>query len=168
MNHRFLVQTGVALCSVFTLLNSSFAQGTAFTYQGRLNDGANPANGTYDLRFTLFDSTNLPGTIVAGPFTNAATGVTDGLFTVVLDFGTVFDGSNRWLELAARTNLGGAGSFIESASKNYLDTLRCALRQCRPRFRRHRRRHHLRHVRAGSGLFPRYTERFQPGGFARG
>src|ERR1017187_8988551 len=29
------------------------AQGTAFTYQERLNDGANPAAGIYDLRFTI-------------------------------------------------------------------------------------------------------------------
>ena len=27
------------------------AQGTAFTYQGRLNDGAGPATGLYDFRF---------------------------------------------------------------------------------------------------------------------
>ena len=32
------------------------AQGTAFTYQGRLQDTGEPANGTYDLRFTLFDA----------------------------------------------------------------------------------------------------------------
>ncbi len=112
MNRKSLLLIGAALCSLFTSSNSVFAQGTAFTYQGRLNDAANPANGTYDLRFTLFDSTNLPGTIVAGPVTNSATGVTNGLFTVVLDFGGgVFDGSNRWLEIAARTNAGGAGAF---------------------------------------------------------
>ena len=29
-------------------------QGTAFTYQGRLNDGGPPAKGTYDFAFTLF------------------------------------------------------------------------------------------------------------------
>lgn len=28
---------------------------TAFTYQGRLNDGANPAQGIYDLRFAIYD-----------------------------------------------------------------------------------------------------------------
>jgi hypothetical protein len=30
--------------------------GTAFTYQGRLTDGGTPANGTYDLRFRLFNA----------------------------------------------------------------------------------------------------------------
>src|SRR5688572_21706947 len=64
-----------------------FAQGTAFTYNGRLNSGTAPANGLFDLRFWIYDSTNLPGTVVAGPFTNNATDVTNGLFTVTLDFG---------------------------------------------------------------------------------
>ena len=58
------------------------AQGTAFTYQGRLADTGNPANGSYDLQFTIYDSTNNPGTIVAGPLTNAPTSVSNGLFTV--------------------------------------------------------------------------------------
>ena len=30
--------------------------GTAFTYQGRLNSTGQPANGHYDLRFTLYDA----------------------------------------------------------------------------------------------------------------
>ena len=31
---------------------TAFAQGTGFSYQGRLNDGGSPATGIYDLRFT--------------------------------------------------------------------------------------------------------------------
>ena len=89
---------------------SAHAQGTAFSYQGRLNDGASPATGIYDLRFTVCDAvTN--GSLVAGPLTNSATGVTNGLFAVTLDFSNgVFTGPARWLEIAARTN--GAASFI--------------------------------------------------------
>ena len=30
--------------------------GTAFSYQGYLEDGGNPANGTYNLRFTLWNA----------------------------------------------------------------------------------------------------------------
>jgi hypothetical protein len=83
------------------------AQGTAFTYQGRLYDGGNPANGDYDLQFALYDaSTN--GNQVGSAMTNAATAVTNGLFTVTLDFGGVFNGSNYWLQIAARTNGGSA------------------------------------------------------------
>jgi hypothetical protein len=84
---------------------SLFAQGAAFTYQGRLNDGGNPASGIYDLRFTIYDSTNNPGTIIAGPLTNSATGVSNGLFAVTLDFGAgTFTGADRWLEIAVRSN----------------------------------------------------------------
>ncbi len=84
------------------------AQGTAFTYQGWLDDGGNPANGLYDLQFTIY-STASGGSVVAGPLTNAATAVSNGLFTVTLDFGAgVFTGADRWLDIAVRTNGGGA------------------------------------------------------------
>ncbi len=67
----------------------------------------------YDLRFTIYDSTNDPGVIVAGPLTTAATAVSNGLFTVTLDFGaSVFTGANRWLEIGVRTNGGGAFSAL--------------------------------------------------------
>src|SRR6185503_5721664 len=101
----------LALGLSLTLISAdAFGQGTAFTYQGRLNDGANPASGNYDLRFTIYDSTNNPGVVIAGPLTNAATGVSGGLFTVALDFGGgVFSGPPRWLEIAVRTN--GSGTF---------------------------------------------------------
>ena len=85
------------------------AQDTAFTYQGQLQNNGSPANGLYDLRFMVWDAlTN--GNMVAGPLTNSATGVTNGLFTVTLDFGPgVFTGPARWLELDVRTN--GSGAF---------------------------------------------------------
>jgi hypothetical protein len=87
---------------------TAHAQGTAFTYQGRLNDGTNPANGLYDVRFMVWDaSTN--GNLVAGPLTNAAIGASNGLFAVTLDFGGgVFTGPARWLEVDVRTNGGSA------------------------------------------------------------
>jgi formylglycine-generating enzyme required for sulfatase activity len=85
-------------------LTNARAQGTAFTYQGHLNDGASPANGNYDLRFTIYDAvTN--GNVISGPLTNAPTGVTNGVFTVTLDFGDgVFTGPGRWLDIGVRTN----------------------------------------------------------------
>ena len=98
----------------FAFCLSVWAQGTTFTYQGRLNDGASPANGIYDLRFTTYDSTNQPGTVVAGPLTNSAAAVSNGLFLVALDFGGgVFDGTARWLEIAVRTNGGVAFTPLE-------------------------------------------------------
>ena len=87
---------------------SVFAQGTAFTYQGRLNDAYGPANGSYDLSFTLFNTGSGPSQI-GSPITNSATSVSNGLFVVKLDFGNgVFNGTNYWLEIAVQTN-GGVG-----------------------------------------------------------
>jgi len=79
------------------------AQGTAFTYQGRLNDGAAPANGLYDIKFSLFDSIN-PTSDFFGSITNSAVNVSNGLFTVVLDFGErLFTGHpNFYLEIWVR------------------------------------------------------------------
>src|SRR6266511_3552092 len=42
-------------------LEITSAQGTAFTYQGRLAEGSSLASGIYDFRFTIYDSTNNPG-----------------------------------------------------------------------------------------------------------
>ena len=106
-DHRLLIKALALLLALFSTLNVQLstvhAQGTAFTYQGRLNDGGQPATGIYDLRFTIYDSVSA-GTFVAGPQTNSATGVSNGLFTVTLDFGSVFDGNPRWLEIGVRTN----------------------------------------------------------------
>ncbi len=99
--------TLLALLSTFSSqLSTSYAQGTAFTYQGRLTDGTNAATGIYDLRFSIWNLV-AGGRVVAGPLTNAATSVSNGLFTVTLDFGTgVFAGDACWLGMGVRTNGG--------------------------------------------------------------
>lgn len=99
---RFLL-----LSAVCTHFSTAHAQGTAFTYQGRLNDGTNAATGNYDLSFAIFNAMT-GGTQQGGGLTNAPTAVSNGLFTVMLDFGNQFTGGDRWLEIAVRTNGGGA------------------------------------------------------------
>src|ERR1700761_4972091 len=97
----------ITVTILFITLNllsfSAFTQGTAFTYQGRLNSGSTVANGSFDLQFTLFN-TNASGTVVAGPVTNSAVAVTNGLFTTLVDFGNAFTGTSNWLEIAVSTN----------------------------------------------------------------
>ena len=82
--------------------------GSAFTYQGRLDAGGSPANGNYDLQFAVFDAST-GGSQLGSSLTNAATVVSNGLFTVTLDFGAgVFTGASRWLAIGVRTNGGDA------------------------------------------------------------
>lgn len=84
--------------------------GTAFTYQGRLLDGGVPVDGVgaADLRFTLWDSA-VGGVPVAPSLVFSGVTVSQGLFTLELDFGVdVFDGSDRYLEIEAAAPAGGA------------------------------------------------------------
>ena len=79
-------------------VSTAVPMGNAWTYQGRLMDANDPADGLYDFRFKLFDD----------PCTGIQQGSTidinnidivDGYFTVELDFGgDVFNGDARWLE----------------------------------------------------------------------
>jgi hypothetical protein len=101
------------LVALHAQLTTVLGQGTAFSFQGKLNVGTNAANGIYDLRFAIYDSTNLPGTLIAGPLMNTATPVSNGLFTVTLDFGAgVFTGPARWLDIAVKTNGGPSYSAL--------------------------------------------------------
>ena len=107
-----LVAIGLA-----AVTNAGFAQGTAFTYQGRLYDRTNPANGTFDMAFGLW---NAPanGTENAGPLTISGIGVTNGLFTVTIDFGSgVWNGATNWLQIAVATN---GGSFTVLSPRQQL------------------------------------------------
>jgi len=89
-----------------------YAQGTAFSYQGHLMNNGLPANGNFDFTFTLF-AYNEYG-FPAGPvLTNLDTPVSGGLFCTLLDFGSVFSGSNYWLEIGIRTNGNGNFTILE-------------------------------------------------------
>ena len=110
MHMKFNFYAGAAF--LFLAL-AARAQTTAFTYQGQLNSSNAPATGAYDFRFQIYNANN---SVVAGPLTNAPVGVTNGLFTVTLDFGAgVFDGSTRSLEIGVR-------SFIATATPNTMPT----------------------------------------------
>ncbi len=86
--------------------------GSAFTYQGYLTDGSNPASGAYDFQFTLYNALS-SGSQVGSIVAKSNITVTKGLFTVILDFGSVFDGTRLWLEAAVRP-VGGTGYTILS------------------------------------------------------
>ncbi len=76
--------------------------GTAISYQGRLLDGGLPANGNYDLTYSLYDAA-ANGTQIGFPLTNTAVAVSNALFSAALDFGAAaFNGDARWLEISVR------------------------------------------------------------------
>jgi hypothetical protein len=99
------------------VLNHLHAQGTAFTYQGQLQSGTNFASGSYDITFSIWTNPSGPSQ-VGNTVTNIATGVTNGLFTVMIDFGGgVFDGNPRWLEIEVCTN---GGAFTTLSPRQFL------------------------------------------------
>ncbi len=75
--------------------------GTTFTYQGQLEDDSAPADGVYDLRFRLYDSA-VGDDQVGSTVTAEDVAVTDGTFTVRIEFGDVWDGTALWLDIGVR------------------------------------------------------------------
>jgi hypothetical protein len=76
----------------------------AFTYQGRLHDSGDPADGFYDIQFALFDQSdpnmsNPKGLVIEMDDVE----FNDGYFQTELDFGEgILNGDMRWLEIAVR------------------------------------------------------------------
>ena len=100
----------IALCHLLSAICFSvYAQGTAFSYQGQLNNSGSPANGFYDIQFSL-SSAPSGGGQVGSTVTELAVGVTNGLFSSSVDFGAVFTGSTTWLAISVRTN--GVGGYV--------------------------------------------------------
>jgi len=94
---------------VVCLISTASAQSTGFTYQGRLADSGTPVNGNYDLQFALWNSLS-GGAQVGSTQTNNSVAVSNGVFTVNLDFGAnAFPGASRFLEISVRP--AGVGSF---------------------------------------------------------
>lgn len=107
MKTKFLI-TFTALI-LWVGANRASAQGTAFTYQGRLSNSNNPVNGTYDLTFQLWNNST-GGTQIGSTLTDTGIIISNGLFTEILDFGAVYNGTVYYLALGVRTN--GAATFI--------------------------------------------------------
>lgn len=87
------------------------ALGTAFTYQGRLNDANGPVTGTCDFTFELYDEagsgTPPTGGTLLGTETKPSVSVSEGYFKVDLDFGSgAFNGDARYLQIAVNCGSG--------------------------------------------------------------
>lgn len=99
-SHQWLASAIIGLCLCMT----AFPQPSAFTYQGKLADGASAASGTYHMQFSLYNAVS-GGTQIGSTITNTSVVVTDGVFTVQLDFSPAAPfaaGADRWLEVAVK------------------------------------------------------------------
>src|SRR5256885_3054778 len=86
MKRRFYYFAYLAFLVCILFARQSMAQTTSFTYQGKLNDTSMAASGNYDFQFAIFDSQASPS--ADGPvLTQMNVPVTNGIFTVMLDFG---------------------------------------------------------------------------------
>src|SRR5688572_5178352 len=94
---KFIVLILFLVCA-----NLTFAQTSAFTYQGKLNNDGAPVSGAYQFQFKLFDAA-LGGNQIGNTLTDIPATVNDGVFAVSLDFGaSSFDGSPRFLQIGVR------------------------------------------------------------------
>jgi hypothetical protein len=91
-----VVQRAALFLFLLVILNlqlpTLFAQGTAFTYQGRLSDGGRPANGLFTVRLNSNDEFDR----------------------------TAFNGAPRWLEIGVRSNVV-LGNFTVLSPRQSLD-----------------------------------------------
>ena len=90
-----MIRNCLTLALLAALSTSAFALSNTFTYQGSLQDGAAPANGSYDLQFALQTQAGVP---VGAALLRDDVVVTGGVFTVELDFGASITGAalKRW------------------------------------------------------------------------
>jgi hypothetical protein len=99
-----LIATALLFAPLWHAHAGSGAQTTAFTYQGQLSDATGPVTSATQqtFTFTLYDALS-GGSAVLTPRANPqilTAAVTDGLFSVDVDFGQAFDGQQYWLEIA--------------------------------------------------------------------
>jgi hypothetical protein len=107
MKNTLFVFTLAAACLVPPALQAS---STRFDYSGQLDVSGVGPFGTFDFRFSLYGSPGNNDPVGSSIQSNAVI-VANGMFTVPLDFGSVFDGSDRWLEIEVRTNMSNPPQF---------------------------------------------------------
>ncbi|MBY0111382.1 MAG: hypothetical protein K2Y21_01070 [Phycisphaerales bacterium] len=86
-------------------IQESAQPGTEFSYQGFLKKDGSPFTGAADLRFSLWNdaSSTLPGTQYGGSILRSGVPVSNGVFTVQLDFGSsVFSEKRRFLQVESK------------------------------------------------------------------
>jgi trimeric autotransporter adhesin len=107
MKNKLFAFLALVFLSTLNPQLSTFAQGTAFTYQGRLNTNGVAYTGAAEFQFTLWDAVSGGSAVATNNPASLVATVTDGLFTVTLDFGlNPFNGQPRFLDTEVRTVIG--------------------------------------------------------------
>lgn len=114
----------LAVLTACALAGAAAAQPTAFTYQGRLSNGGQPAQGVHDFRFRLFEAPT-GGSQLGQAQCVDNVGVAEGLFAVQMDFGQQFATPQpRFLAIEVREDTGlGCGNssgFVELSPRQPL------------------------------------------------
>jgi hypothetical protein len=104
LQYFFKALTLAAISTLSLQPATTFAQGTAFTYQGQLTLNGTNATGLYNFKFDVWNDPSA-GSVIGGPVTNAAVPVTNGLFTTIIDFGGApFKGTTNYMHIQVATN----------------------------------------------------------------
>ena len=127
------MQNGLWLVAASWLLGQSAMAvdlGSAFSYQGRLDEAGQPATGLFDLQFCLYEQLAGGGVLQCAP-DQPDVPVEDGLFAVAVDFGdAAFAGQARYLELRVRAGAS-SGAYTTLSPRQLLRAVPEALRSRR-------------------------------------
>ncbi|MBL4592063.1 MAG: hypothetical protein JKY96_08900, partial [Phycisphaerales bacterium] len=97
LNFRSLVALAVS-SAIMLSTPVALAADTAFTYQGSLMENGSPMNGPVDIDATLWNALSA-GSQVGSAQNIEDVPVTDGLFSLELDYGAAALDGDRWLEI---------------------------------------------------------------------
>ena len=97
-----LIKPALAMALLILCCGNSYSQTTDFTYQGFLKVDGAPANGSFDFEISICTLLTDGSCTVTLPSINAVQ-VTDGIFSVSLNFGPAFfTGADKFLEIRVR------------------------------------------------------------------
>jgi hypothetical protein len=123
--HHLDVRQGFASLPPQAPQGSAAALGTAFTYQGRLEQGGAPATGAFDFEFELYDALS-EGAQVGSTLTREDVILSHGIFSLELDFGSVFDGVALYLQIGVRPG-DSTGAYSTIGARQALSAVAYAL-----------------------------------------
>tara|TARA_R110000868_G_scaffold119469_2_gene316753 strand:- start:28411 stop:30213 length:1803 start_codon:yes stop_codon:yes gene_type:complete len=105
MHAPSITAAAIAALTATTIINSTaYAQSTTFTYQGSLSHNGTAVEGMYEFQVRLLDQSDTQ----IGTTQSIIADITEGLFTLNLDFGpAAFGAAPRFLEISTRSVMEG-------------------------------------------------------------